>query len=91
VPTDVEILLTHTPALNLLDVTRRGKHAGCPVLARTLTKLPACRLHVFGHIHESHGALIVPPAAGAPEGLPRVEVNAALEKHGDVVIVDLRH
>ena len=58
IPSDTEILLTHTPPYEVLDKTRRGKNAGCDVLAARLEQLPACRLHVFGHIHEAHGASI---------------------------------
>ncbi|KAJ3572801.1 hypothetical protein NP233_g2845 [Leucocoprinus birnbaumii] len=55
IPCDTEILLTHTPAKHCLDMTRRGKEAGCRALRDRLKKLAACRLHVFGHIHEDAG------------------------------------
>jgi hypothetical protein len=58
IPADTEILLTHTPPYEVLDTTRRGKNAGCDVLAARLEELQACRLHLFGHIHEAHGAVI---------------------------------
>ncbi|KZT26341.1 Metallo-dependent phosphatase [Neolentinus lepideus HHB14362 ss-1] len=59
IPLDTEILLTHTPPYRILDKTRQGKHAGCPRLAARMSRLNACRLHVFGHIHEAHGTLLV--------------------------------
>jgi hypothetical protein len=85
------VLLTHTPPYMTLDVTAGGNNAGCSRLAVRLQKLLNYRLHVFGHIHESHGAM-----SGAAGGLPdsseeRVSVNAALYRHALPVIVDLRN
>ncbi|KAH9048493.1 Metallo-dependent phosphatase-like protein [Lactarius hengduanensis] len=83
--TDIpEILLTHTPAYGVLDVARRGAHAGCKTLSATLGELKQCKLHVFGHIHEAHGGLIHPDGG-------RVSVNAAMaDGYGQAVIVDLK-
>lgn len=49
--------LTHGPPYEILDKTLLGEHVGCAALA---SKLPSLRprLHVFGHIHEAHGAQI---------------------------------
>ncbi|KAF8333430.1 Metallo-dependent phosphatase-like protein [Cantharellus anzutake] len=53
-----DILLTHGPPFNILDRTIfRDESVGCPTLANRLTSLKP-RLHVFGHIHESHGAVL---------------------------------
>jgi len=85
IPRDTEILLTHTPAFGVLDTTKRGTNAGCPVLSTALEELRQCRMHVFGHIHEAHGAII-------HEGGERVSVNAAMSGgYGQAVIVDLKH
>ncbi|KAJ7484377.1 Metallo-dependent phosphatase-like protein, partial [Mycena latifolia] len=48
---DTDILLTHGPPYNILDLTNKAARPGCPALA---ARLRACRprLHVFGHIHE---------------------------------------
>lgn len=83
IPQDTEILLTHTPAKNILDETKRNVRAGCGVLARRLRELDRCRLHVFGHIHEARGAEI-------GEG-GKVHVNAAIgsRMRGQPVVVDL--
>ncbi|KAH9180360.1 Metallo-dependent phosphatase-like protein [Lactarius sanguifluus] len=84
IPRDTEILLTHTPAYGVLDVARRGVHAGCKTLSATLGELKQCKLHVFGHIHEAHGGLIHPDGG-------RVSVNAAMaDGYGQAVIVDLK-
>lgn len=83
IPEDTEILLTHTPAHQILDETRKKVRAGCGVLARRLKELEGCRLHVFGHIHEARGAEI-------GEG-DKVHVNAAIGSRmgGRPVVVDL--
>ena len=84
IPRDTEILLTHTPAYGVLDMTRRGVNAGCPILTATLAELGQCKMHVFGHIHEAHG-VVVHEGGG-------VSVNAALlGGYGQAVIVDLKH
>ncbi|TFK54752.1 Metallo-dependent phosphatase [Heliocybe sulcata] len=47
--------LTHGPPHNVLDSTLAGDHVGCPTLAAHMQKLRP-RIHLFGHIHEGHGA-----------------------------------
>ena len=88
IPRSTEILLTHTPPYGICNLSKRGKHAGCPSLASRLDSedLANCRLHVFGHIHEAYGATL-----SGPEGLrnSRVSVNAALYNDEIPVIVDL--
>jgi Icc-related predicted phosphoesterase len=89
IPSDTEILITHTPPHMTLDRTRRGQHVGCEYLAQKLDQLTGCRLHVFGHIHEAHGACIV-------EGIndvtvERVAVNAALYNGMPAITVDLKN
>ncbi|KAH9930652.1 Metallo-dependent phosphatase [Fomitopsis serialis] len=91
IPEETEILLTHTPPYGILNQTRKGTAAGCKDLARRLASddLRPCRLHVFGHIHESHGAVLHEESAELPCG--RVSVNAALAYGGQGVIVDLKN
>ncbi|KII88933.1 hypothetical protein PLICRDRAFT_40565 [Plicaturopsis crispa FD-325 SS-3] len=84
IPHDTAILLTHTPPYGILDTTRKGKHAGCKALKAQMNTLEACRLHVFGHIHEQHGVQIAPEDG-------TVSVNAALYLGGGAVIVDLKN
>lgn len=91
IPPECEILLTHTPPYEVLDKTRRGKNAGCDVLAARLTQLYACRLHVFGHIHEAHGAVIEDGLESDDGPLKRVSVNAALAHDGRAIVVDLKN
>ena len=49
-----DILMTHGPPQGTLDSTWSGISVGCPSLSTVLPELNP-RLHVFGHIHESHG------------------------------------
>ncbi|KAJ7154659.1 Metallo-dependent phosphatase-like protein [Mycena filopes] len=50
-----DILLTHGPPRNILDLTINKERAGCAALAAELPRLKP-KLHVFGHIHEARGA-----------------------------------
>lgn len=52
IPEDVEVLVTHTPPLGILDAG-----LGCADLAARLEHLPRLRLHVFGHVHHGYGRL----------------------------------
>ncbi|KAK7464069.1 hypothetical protein VKT23_006229 [Stygiomarasmius scandens] len=52
-----DILLTHGPPHRVLDITTGGDYPGCESLASHLPKLRP-RIHLFGHIHEAHGAYI---------------------------------
>ncbi|KZT06465.1 Metallo-dependent phosphatase, partial [Laetiporus sulphureus 93-53] len=70
-----DILLTHGPPYNVFDTTIIGEHVGCETLAARLPSLRP-RLHVFGHIHEGHGALI--------HEWPASDPNSSAEKPGIV-------
>ncbi|KIM41299.1 hypothetical protein M413DRAFT_145993 [Hebeloma cylindrosporum] len=52
-----DILLTHGPAREIFDRNMIGSDVGCDALRARLSELRP-RLHVFGHIHEAHGAYI---------------------------------
>jgi Icc-related predicted phosphoesterase len=86
IPPTTEILLTHTPPFETCDVTRRGKNAGCPMLAARLATLEQCKLHVFGHIHEGFGFAVRPQSE---TDCQRISVNAAMPDNMQAVIVDL--
>lgn len=56
IPDDTEILITHGPPKNVLDVEGfRKTHVGCADLLERTWRLPNLKLHVFGHIHHSFG------------------------------------
>ena len=59
-PAGVDVLVTHTPPLGVLDLVARGPRVGCEALRAALPRI-APRLHVFGHIHEAYGAHPGPP------------------------------
>ncbi|MEM7438287.1 MAG: metallophosphatase domain-containing protein [Pseudomonadota bacterium] len=54
IPDDVDVLVTHTPPLGVLDVSSRGKVLGCAHLAQRLKALSPA-LHCFGHVHNGAG------------------------------------
>lgn len=56
IPEDVDILITHGPPKGILDVNVSGISCGCPSLLLRVRDIKP-KLHVFGHIHESHGRL----------------------------------
>ncbi len=57
IPTDTDILITHSPMHNILDeICEEGKHVGSFALENVVNKR-YIKLHVFGHIHESYGVI----------------------------------
>lgn len=44
----------------MLDLTFRGEHVGCEELALAIARVRP-KLHIFGHVHESHGTARVGP------------------------------
>jgi predicted phosphodiesterase len=59
IPGDTNVLITHTPPKNILDLSARGnEHCGCPYLMGRileLSDLKKLKIHCFGHIHEARG------------------------------------
>lgn len=54
IPENLDILITHGPAYQLLDYAPQCNHVGCQDLFdEIVVKQP--RVHIFGHIHYSHG------------------------------------
>ncbi|MGM0774422.1 metallophosphatase domain-containing protein [Marinobacter sp.] len=57
IPADTDVLITHGPPSGILDqvITKTDyQSVGCDDLTRELERL-TLKMHVFGHIHESHG------------------------------------
>ncbi|KAH9947182.1 Metallo-dependent phosphatase-like protein [Amylocystis lapponica] len=72
-----DILVTHGPPFEILDMTVTREHVGCEELRARLSCLRP-RLHVFGHIHEDHGAVMREwTDVEGHEGEQTVFVNAA--------------
>lgn len=51
----VDVLITHTPPMGILDQTAKGKNLGCPILRKKIFTTFKPRLHCFGHVHEGRG------------------------------------
>lgn len=77
IPDDLDILITHGPPQDILDLTKDGEHAGCEDLRQVVEKKKP-RLHVFGHIHESAGAITVGETrfVNAARSVARVQMGA---------------
>ena len=62
IPSDIDILVTHSPSYGVLDEVRRfgpfsherDESVGSESLIKPMIK-SGCKLHVFGHIHEGYG------------------------------------
>lgn len=66
IPDDTEILITHGPPFGIQDQVKYsskaqdGKFAGCEELRNAIDRrLKKLKLHVFGHVHEGYGKVIV--------------------------------
>jgi len=55
IPTDVDILITHSPPFTVRDETVDGRQVGSPSLTAHILSRLRPKLHVFGHIHEAYG------------------------------------
>jgi len=55
IPQDTDVLLTHGPPKDILDVNDRGDRCGCSYLYRRIYDLKDLKAHAFGHIHEGYG------------------------------------
>ncbi len=54
IPSDVDVLITHTPPGGILDVSSRGLELGCPHLLSAIERTKPT-VHCFGHVHASSG------------------------------------
>ena len=56
IPNNTDILITHGPALSMLDMTEENEEVGCKDLLNKIMEVKP-KMHIFGHIHESYGEL----------------------------------
>lgn len=56
IPTEVDVLITHTPPHSILDTLPSGQHVGCGELRREFRRIRP-KLHVFGHVHSGYGQM----------------------------------
>lgn len=54
IPADTNILVTHGPPYDILDLCADGRHVGCQELRKVVETIKP-DLHFFGHIHHSAG------------------------------------
>lgn len=55
IPEDTDILVTHSPPLGILDVSRERHLGSKSLFEKFYQERLKCRLHIFGHIHEGYG------------------------------------
>lgn len=55
IPTDSDVLITHSPAYGILDFDDNINYGDKQLLSKVMDVHP--RLHLFGHIHSGHGLL----------------------------------
>ena len=58
IPRNTDILVTHGPPRGILDRTFANEDVGCDDLRAAVERIRP-RLHVFGHIHEGYGEIVV--------------------------------
>jgi Icc-related predicted phosphoesterase len=59
IPNETNILITHGPPKDILDLTLDNGTQGCEELRKRVDILPALKYHIFGHIHEDYGVMEV--------------------------------
>ncbi|KAJ7794641.1 Metallo-dependent phosphatase-like protein [Mycena olivaceomarginata] len=79
-----DILLTHGPPRNILDLTISKDRAGCAALAAALPTLRP-KLHVFGHIHEARGAFVHrwKPGSQLPGAQNAIQLGKTVDEAAD--------
>lgn len=55
IPSNIDVLITHTPPLGYGDLVCSGVRAGCVELLSTVQNRVKPKYHVFGHVHEGYG------------------------------------
>lgn len=88
VPDDTHVLVSHGPALNVLDyIPAERVHVGCRALAQRIDQLPHLKVHVCGHIHESYGF-----SARESDGMKFANASICTERYKPTnppIIIDL--
>ena len=54
IPENTDVLMTHGPPFEILDLTKRKENAGCKYLRAAVERVKP-RFHFFGHIHDGRG------------------------------------
>jgi len=54
IPENTDILITHVPPYDVLDITYKNKHVGSKILRNEICNRIQPKIHIFGHNHDSH-------------------------------------
>ena len=84
IPANLDVLITHGPPFQILDMTMDGCNAGCPLLLEKVKVLKP-KYHIFGHIHECYGMREKGETAFINASL----CNAAYDLVNKPVVIDL--
>lgn len=57
IPSDTDVLITHGPPYRILDFNYAGNPCGSESLREEVLNRIKPKIHAFGHVHESYGAL----------------------------------
>lgn len=60
IPLDTDVLITHGPMKDFLDISVTGVSTGCPYLLEKSVEMTNLKLFVCGHIHEAYGKFEFP-------------------------------
>jgi Icc-related predicted phosphoesterase len=89
IPDGVDVLITHGPPYGILDQATPGKsdHLGCEELRDRMASwdISEPKVHVFGHIHGSHGREI----RGATTFVNASAVNEAYKVVNQPIVVEI--
>lgn len=58
IPDDTDVLITHGPARDILDLTMDGTREGCGDLRDAVARVRP-KVHVFGHFHGAQGSVVL--------------------------------
>lgn len=87
IPTDTQILITHSPPMGILDKTLySSENVGCAALSERLKELNVL-IHSFGHIHEAYGLKTV----GGTTYINASTCNLRYEAVNPPVVVDIAY
>ena len=100
IPENTDVLLTHGPPYGILDVVTENcygnivsdkkEYLGCKGLKKRLNKMPDIKLHVFGHIHSSHGIVKPTPLSGSNTTFVNASyINENYDPAYDTIIVEV--
>lgn len=81
IPAEVDVLVTHGPPADILDMTFFNGRVGCVDLKEKLKEIKP-RYHIFGHIHEDRGVEQV----GDTIYINASVLNLRYQLHGDPIV-----